>query len=131
MRKPTALLVVSFCIAASAPAATSFSPREFNVFLSGGASQPNRHGQSKFRTIHFEINGQASPRLERWIRGADLGLALTYSDIRQDASFYPRIDPQGLESVRGEYAYLFTRWHWRNGADKQPYLEVGSGPMWT
>ena len=105
-------------------------PRDLNIDLSGGGSVANSHGRSDFRSIHFEIASPWNP-IARWVRRIESGAAVTYSDIRQPRSWFGHRDGDPDDSVRGESAYFFLRHRWRSAAAIRPYLDLGTGPMWS
>jgi hypothetical protein len=121
MRKWWLLLMVA------ATARADFNPRDINVFLSDGKSAETLHGQATMRSIHFELVGRMD-----WmkLRDTDFGIALTYSDVRQPRFLFPlNGDPE--DDVRAESAYIFARKRWTRWTVAEPYLDLGSGPMWS
>ncbi len=129
LRRMVILLIV--LIAGSANAGGfDFTPREFNVYLSGGKNPPNVHGHSRFRSIHFEVAGQ-SAFLRRWIPRSETGASVSFSYIHQPRSWfgYRFGDPDGW--VRALSTFFFVRRRWRQAADTQPFMELGTGPMWS
>lgn len=117
----TLLLLLSPAVAA----AIDFSPRELNVYLSGGRSPMNFHGHSIFRTIHFEVTGQ-SWLARRWLH-SDAGASISYSDIHQARSWFGYRDGDPDDRVRAVSSFFFVRRDWR----KAGYVELGTGPMWS
>ncbi len=130
MRRSLLALLILIPAAAPGARASDFAPREFNVGLSGGKSPSNFHGHSVWRSIHFEVVGD-SPFVSRWIRRASAGASISYSDIHQARSWfgYRYGDPD--DWVRAVSTYFFVRKPWRDGRDLQPYVELGTGPMWS
>lgn len=105
--------------------------RELSVDLSSGGSIPNRHGQSVFHSVHFELASSRNP-LDRWVRGLESGATLTYSDIRQPRSWFGHRFGDPDDSVRGESACFFVRHRWGAAATPiRPYADLGTGPMWS
>ena len=128
LRKLSLLLFVA-TVALRAKAG-DFTPRELTFFLGVGASPINEHGHSVFRTLQLEVTGR-SRLADRWLRNVDAGMALSYSKVRQARSWfgYQYGDPD--DRIRAEAAYFFLRHPWREGADTQPFMEVGTGPMFS
>jgi hypothetical protein len=124
-----ALLLAAFAFALSARAG-DFVPRELTFFVSAGASPINEHGHSVFRTLQLEVTGR-SKLADRWLKNVDAGVALSYSKVRQARSWfgYQYGDPD--DRIRAEAAYFFLRRPWREGFSTQPFLELGTGPMWS
>jgi len=118
------LLIPLLLLCPAVAIAFDLSPREFNIYLSGGESPMNFHGHSVFRSIHFEVAGE-SKLAKRWLR-ADAGASVAYSDIRQARSWfgYRYGDPD--DWVRGVSSVFFVRRHW-----DRTYVELGTGPMWS
>jgi hypothetical protein len=108
-------------------ARADFTPRQINVFLSNGTSVESLHGQATLRAIHFELAGRVD-----WmkVRDTELGVALTYCEVRQPHFLFPLSgDPK--DDVRAESAYFFARKRWTRWAAVEPYVDLGSGPMWS
>jgi len=101
------------------------------VSFSLGQAKNSVHGNAFFRSLHFEYLGR--PNLtERWLWRTDAGAELTYSDIRQPRSWFGHTYGDPNDSVRGESAYFFLRRRFFQGSTRlQPYLDVGTGPMWS
>jgi hypothetical protein len=125
MRRWSILLLL-----AMACAHHDFTPREVNTYLSGGGSRMNFHGHSIFRSIHFEVAGD-SALANRWMRHTDAGISVSYSDIRQARSWFGYRYGDPNDSVRASSSFFFLRRHWRDASDVQPYVELGTGPMWS
>lgn len=120
--------LVAFLCAVSAGA--SDFPRELNVFVGAGRSLTSWHGSSSYRQVEFQFVGR--PRfVARFLPRTDAGVSLAYSDIRQPRSWFGSLYGDPNDSVRGEWTYLFLRHGWRENAATQPYVELGSGPMWS
>ncbi len=125
-----AILVVAVLLAAAEAQAIDFTPREFNIYLSGGKSPLNVHGRSRFRSIHFEVTGP-SAFVRRWIPRSETGASVSYSDIYQARSWFGYRYGDTDEWVRGISSFFFVRRRWRAAGEAQPYLELGTGPMWS
>ena len=127
LRKTLVLLAVAFALRAKAG---DFTPRELTFFLGAGASPINEHGHSVFRTLQLEVVGR-SKLADRWLKHVDVGAALSYSKVRQARSWfgYQYGDPD--DRIRAEAAYFFLRHLWREEASTQPFVEVGTGPMFS
>ncbi len=130
MTRRIGVVFLTLLATASATRAAHFSPRELNVYLSGGASPMNFHGHSVFRAIHFEVAGNSS-WVSRWIPKADAGASISYSDIHQARSWfgYRYGDPD--DWVRAVSSFFFVRRGWRQEHSVKPYVEIGTGPMWS
>jgi hypothetical protein len=105
--------------------------RDFNIYLSHATSESNRHGQSRFRAISFEL--LTHQRLvERWLPNSRAGVDLTYSDVRQPRSWFGYTYGDPNDNVRAEWAHFFVRNFWRaNSPTLRPYIDIGTGPMWS
>lgn len=125
-----AFVAMAMLLSMPAVYAGDFTRREINVQFSGGQNPLNWHGRSVFRTIHFELVGD-SKRVERWIPNTDVGLALSYSKVRQARSWFGYTYGDPNDHVRAETAYLFARHHWNASSSVKPYFEIGTGPMWS
>lgn len=110
--------------------ATDITREDFSMYFGNGKSVTSWHGQASFRSLRFELTGR-SPYVESWIPKARVGISLAYHDIRQARSWFGYRDGDPNDSVRGMSSYLFVRRGWRDEARLQPYIEVGSGPMWS
>jgi opacity protein-like surface antigen len=123
--------IVVLAMLLSIPAkAGEFTPREINVQLSGGQNRLNWHGRSVFRTIHLELVAD-SARMQRWWPNTEVGAALSYSKVRQARSWFGYTYGDPNDHVRAETAFAFARHHWQFTPNVQPYLELGTGPMWS
>jgi hypothetical protein len=127
LRKLLLLPLIGFALGAKAG---DFTPRELSFFVSAGASPINEHGHSVFRTVQLEVVGR-SKLADRWLGDVDAGAALSYSKVRQARSWfgYQYGDPD--DRIRAEAAYFFLRHPWREGASTQPFVELGTGPMFS
>jgi len=110
--------------------AGDFTPREFDIGLSSGESPMNFHGHSVWRSIHFELAGD-SAFVSRWIRQANAGASISYSDIRQARSWFGYRYGDPNDWVRAVSAYVYVRKLWRESGSTRPYVEIGTGPMWS
>lgn len=107
---------------------------DFNVYVAHAASEGNRHGQSRFRVISFELVGHPKmPRLlERYLPDARAGVDVDYSDVRQPRSWFGYTYGDPDDSVRAEWAHFFLRQYWRTSSNRlRPYVDLGTGPMWS
>jgi Lipid A 3-O-deacylase (PagL) len=106
---------------------------DFNLYLAHAKSETNGHGQSRFRTISFELLGR--PRflslVERYLPNARAGVDINYSDVRQPRSWFGYTYGDPDDSVRAEWAHFFIRQYWRKSSNVQPYADIGTGPMWS
>jgi hypothetical protein len=107
---------------------------DFNVYFGDARSETNRHGQSRFRTISFELTGR--PRLleyiDRYLPDARAGVGIDYSDVRQPRSWFGYTYGDPDDSVRAEWAHFFFRNYWRTSSNTlRPYVDIGTGPMWS
>jgi hypothetical protein len=110
--------------------ASDFQSAEINVRAGAGESLTSWHGQASFRSIEFELLGR-SQFVARYIPKSEVGLSLMYSDIRQPRSWFGHQYGDPDDNVRGENAFLFIRRGWRESASVRPYVELGTGPMWS
>ena len=107
---------------------------DFNVYLGDARRDTNRHGQSRFRLISFELLGR--PELmryvERYLPNARAGVDINYSDVRQPRSWFGYTYGDPDDSVRAEWAHFFIRNYWRTSSNTlRPYADIGTGPMWS
>ena len=107
---------------------------DFNIYLANAKSETNRHGQSRFRMISFELTG--SPKLlrliDRYLPNARAGVDIDYSDVRQPRSWFGYTYGDPDDSVRAEWAHFFLRQYWRSSSNTlRPYVDLGTGPMWS
>jgi len=107
---------------------------DFNVYVGDAKSDANRHGQSRFRLISFELLGQ--PKLmkyvTRYLPNARAGADINYSDVRQPRSWFGYTYGDPDDSVRAEWAHFFIRNYWRTSSNTlQPFADIGTGPMWS
>ena len=123
------LLFLSMVIALAARAG-DFQPRELTFFVSAGQSPMNRHGHSVFRTVQLEAVGR-SKLADRWLKNVDAGVALSYSKVRQARSWFGYTYGDPDDHLRAEAAYFFLRHSWKEGTETQPFLELGTGPMFS
>jgi hypothetical protein len=106
---------------------------DFNIYLANAKSETNRHGQSRFRMISFELMGRPklSRLLERYLPDARLGVDIDYADVRQPRSWFGYTYGDPDDSVRAEWAHFFVRQYWRTSSNVRPYVDIGTGPMWS
>ena len=119
----------------ASPVLATPKPREFNLYLSNASSETNRHGQSRFHTISFEL--VSTPRLidrylSHWLPNARTGVDIDYADVRQPRSWFGHTYGDPDDSVRAEWAHFFVRQYWRTSSSSlRPYVDIGTGPMWS
>lgn len=125
-----AFLLIAAALLAVPSNASDLAGEEFNIYFGSGRSLGNWHGHLSVRSLHFEMTGRSS-FVERWLRGVHVGASISYNDIRQPRSWfgYQYGDPN--DSVRGEGTYFFLRRGWRDSAAIQPFVDIGTGPMWS
>ena len=107
---------------------------DFNIYLGNAKSETNRHGQSRFRLISFELTGR--PRLltlvDRYLPNARAGVDINYADVRQPRSWFGYTYGDPDDSVRAEWAHFFIRQYWMTSSNMlHPYADLGTGPMWS
>jgi hypothetical protein len=127
-------LALVFLVSGSAVAAEAPPERATNVYFGYGRSLANWHGQALFRTITLERTGPPPAFLgivTRRVPKVRAGMSLTYSDVSQPRSWFGHRDGDPDDRVRAEWAYFFLRRAWRDGATVRPYIDLGSGPMWS
>ncbi len=110
------------------PARANFHPRAINLFLGSGTSAETLHGKATLDSIQFELAGGAD-----WmkLRNSDVGVALAYAAVRQPHFLFPPPGGGPKDDVRAESAYFFARKRWTRWTNVEPYVDVGSGPMWS
>lgn len=128
MKIPAVLLSV----VAALPLAAA-TPNALNLFANEGQNPDNVHGHSSFHTITFELTFPKPQRLERWrfLRDTETGAAVSYHDIRQPRSWFGHRYGDPDDSVRGESLYVFARRHWWPAGNVSPFVDLGTGPMWS
>ena len=107
---------------------------DFNIYLGDARSDTNRHGQSRFRLISFELMGrpEGMKYVERYLPNARAGVDINYSDVRQPRSWFGYTYGDPDDSVRAEWAHFFIRNYWRTSSNTlRPYADIGTGPMWS
>jgi Lipid A 3-O-deacylase (PagL) len=123
--------ILLFCT--PAPAATK--PQEFNLYLSHASSETNRHGQSRFRAISFELLAHSrlvERYVDRYLPNSRVGVDIDYADFRQPRSWFGHTYGDPDDSVRAEWAHFFVRQYWRMSSNElRPYVDLGTGPMWS
>ncbi len=104
---------------------------DFNVYVGNAKSETNRHGQSRFRLISFEMTGRPA-LLERFLPNARAGVDIDYADVRQPRSWFGYTYGDPDDSVRAEWAHFFVRQYWHTPVTSiRPYVDLGTGPMWS
>lgn len=132
MRTPGSLLLLllSLTVPAFGSDFFRFAPRELNVYYSDGRTPMTNRGHAVFHTATIELTAK-SAFLDRHLRNSEAGVSLSYSDITQARSWFGYRYGDPNDRVRGENAYFFARHYWRAGSSLQPYVELGTGPMWS
>ena len=107
-------------------AAPLFGPPErLNVFVSGGRSVQNWHGQADFQSLNLELMRDWSPRTE-------VGFVTAPSVIKQPRSWFGNKYGDPDETARAiSGSFLIRRRFLRQSQRVQPYIELSSGPMWS
>ena len=128
MRTAGAICALTFFLLASAANAADY--RDLNLYFGAGQSPIGLRGHSVFRTVTLELTAH-SKLIDRWLPNTEAGASLSYSKIRQARSWfgYQYGDPD--DHVRAETSYFFLRHNWREASTWRPYLELGTGPMWS
>src|SRR5260221_6841546 len=123
---------VLFSLVAALPLAAA-TPTAFNVFATDGQNPDNVHGHSSFHTITFELTYPEPRRLQRWSRlhDTEVGAAISYHDIHQPRSWFGHRYGDPDDAVRAESLFLFARHYWRAAGDFRPFVDLGTGPMWS
>lgn len=126
MSRLVRVAALSLLVALPVAAAPLFGPPErLNVFLSGGRSIPNWHGQASFEAVNFELTRDWSPHTE-------VGYVIAPSVIQQPRSWFGNKYGDPDETARALSGSLLIRHHFmRESTRIQPYLELSSGPMWA
>src|SRR5260370_41348879 len=82
---------------------------DFNDYLGHASSESNRHGQSRFRTISFELTGR--PKLfrliDRYLPNARAGVDTDYPDVRQPRSWVGHTYVHPDRAVRAGRPHFF------------------------
>jgi len=109
-------------------ARADFHPRALNLFLSSGQSAETIHGDATLQSVQLELAGGVD-----WmkLRDTDVGVALAYAEIEQPRLLFPPPGGGPTDDVRAESAYFFARKRWTRWTLIEPYLDLGSGPMWS
>jgi hypothetical protein len=119
-------------LALALPLTASAAPRELHFFGGAGQNPSNLHGHSFFRTVTFELTFSPPRLMQRLrLRDTEVGAAVSYHDIRQPRSWFGHTFGDPDDSVRGESLYLFARHVWRPRGDVRPFVDLGTGPMWS
>ena len=123
MRRAT-LIIVFIATAARA----DFHPRAFNLFLGDGKIAETIHGDATLKSIQFELAGTVD-----WmkLRDTDVGVALAYAEVEQPRLLFPPPGGGETDTVRAESAYFFARKRFVRWSFVEPYIDLGSGPMWS
>ena len=116
----TVVLLAALFTAATAAAAEV--PRQFTIFVAGGRSMQNWHGQATFESIHFEWSQPF-----RW--KTQLAFDLAPYTIRQPKNWFGNQYHNGDETLSAFAAAALLRRVFRPGSAARPYFEIGTGPM--
>jgi len=120
-----------FLAAAAVSASCLAAPHELNAYVSQGVSMQNWHGQARITQAEFEYAWQPT-RVERWLSHTDVGSTLILSGVDQPHEWDPYHFGANKDHVLAGGLGLFARHYWRTGTDRtRPFLEIGSGPMWS
>jgi hypothetical protein len=118
-----ALALLAFATVA-ADAQTIDPTHRVNVYATGGKSNTNRHGQAEIESVHFEWGKALSARTELVFVAAPHVITQPISSFGEGV--------EGEERVRAISGSLMLRRRFMiNSSLVQPYLELGSGPMWA
>jgi len=112
------------CVAFPAEAQPRWATHRVNVCATGGKSDQNRHGQAEIESVHFEWGKALSPRTEL------VFVAAPHIIRQQRAAAWE--DIKGDERIRAISGSFMLRHRFKTDSSMaQPYLELGSGPMWA
>lgn len=119
-----AALLVFACLPLSA--APLFGPPDrINLFVSGGRSQQNWHGQADVDAINFEFIRDWKPRTE-------VGFVIAPTVITQPRSWFGDAFGDPHEKARALSGSLLIRHRFMAESRRvQPYIELSTGPMWA
>jgi len=124
-------LIGSLLLAAALSLPAFAGPRELNGYLSGGVSMQNWHGQARIGSAQLELVWD-SKRVQRWISHTEIGTTAILSDVDQPREWDPYHFGAATNQVKAIGLELYARHLWRTGSNRaQPFLEIGSGPMWS
>src|SRR5260221_58274 len=125
----TRAFLLALLVALPAAAATREAA---NLYFSAGHNPSNLHGSSDFRSLTLETTFDW-PLLRRWthLHDTEAGAALSYHQIHQPRSWFGHTYGDPDDAVRGEALFFFARHHWRATSDGQPFVDLGTGPMWA
>ena len=102
-----------------------------NFYLGYGVSQPNWHGQARFNEVTIEREGFKPRIVTRFFPSLSVGASLTYSDVEQPRSWFGHTYGDPDDHVRAEWLFGFVRREWREGSSARPFVDFGTGPMWS
>jgi hypothetical protein len=112
MRKTAFLLLL---LASTANAQT------FRLYGIGGQSLANWHGQADVHAFAYEFEKPLTKRTE-------VGFVVAPYLVKQPVTWLG----EGSEDVNAIHGALVVRHHFAIGANRvQPYVELGTGPMWA
>lgn len=118
-----AVVTVSFHRAALAASRTG-GPH-LSVTATGGRSITTWHGQATIRSIAIEWGRDLSLRTELFV------VAAPYL-IEQPRSWFGSLHGDGNEIAKAASMSIFVRRRFERGSPTyEPYVEIGSGPMWA
>ena len=103
---------------------------EMWVGFSSERSEANHHGHADFDVISLRVSRPLLrlPRIfDRW----DQALSVSYGDVRQPRSWFGYRDGDPNDRIRSEWATFLIRARWRRSSAIQPFVEIGTGPMWS
>jgi hypothetical protein len=123
LTRMAALLVF---VSAPLTAAPLFGPPErLNVFLSGGRSIQNWHGQADVEAVNIEFNRD-------WSKRTEVGFVVSPTFIRQPRSWFGNAFGDPDETARALSGSLLIRHRFMIESKRmQPYIELSTGPMWA
>lgn len=104
--------------------AITANAQTFRFYAVGGRSVASWHGQADVQAFAFELERPISKQTE-------LGFVLAPLVVEQPVSWFGD-HGEGTESIQAMHGALVLRHHFRTGSKRmQPYIELGSGPMWA
>lgn len=107
------LVALSFAVAADA--------QTYRFYGVGGKSLTNWHGQADVQSFAFELDRPLTKRTE-------VGFAIAPYHVTQPVTWFG----EGAEDVNALHGALVLRHHFSIRSNRvQPYVELGSGPMWA
>ncbi len=119
-------LALLLLLAVAVPAFAGFhGPIQTSIALSGGRSMNGVHGQLTAESLQFDFSRAFLPRTEfTW------GIAPWLID--EPDHFLVAFGNGGRERTKALHLSIGVRHHFRDAsANARPYVEMGSGPMWS